>query len=442
MNQPDIKVGVLCKEEINFKLSGYFRIETREGLSGYWKALANEGQVLLENELGEQLHYPTGVRLYPEKFDEQYFTLSEVTIGVHFHWERIEKQSFRGALELQVCSDQLYAVNVLPLEDYLKSVISSEMSANSSPALLKAHAVISRSWLLAQMIKTKQIQDSPLSYESVIEKEGEYIRWYDREEHCGFDVCADDHCQRYQGISRIIDEHVSEAIEATRGQVLCYGDAICDARFSKCCGGVSEVFEVTWEATPHAYLQNVLDGIAAEQEISLKEEEAAEEWMNSRPDVFCNTEDARILSQVLNGYDQETQDFFRWTVSYKQQELSELIAQRTGRDFGIIEDLVPVKRGASGRLIKLKIVGSKGSLVIGKELEIRKTLSKSHLYSSAFVVEKCVKEGQIFFVLKGAGWGHGVGLCQIGAAVMGERGYTYEEILQHYFRGAVLEKKY
>ena len=324
------------------------------------------------------------------------------------------------------------------------SVISSEMSATSSMELLKAHAVISRSWLLAQIQKNKNLQTGNEKYQTTFRSDNELIRWYDREDHPYFDVCADDHCQRYQGITRAITPGVERAVKDTHGEILAINDHICDARFSKCCGGVTEVFENVWEPVRHPYLQKIVDNDFDPEGFSLglDQEEDANAWIMGHPDAFCNTSDKEVLKQILNNYDQETNDFFRWKVEYSQDELSALVKLRTGIDFGLIVDLVPVERGCSGRLIKLKIVGSLRTMIIGKELEIRKTLSESHLYSSAFIVEKQVDDDHINFILHGAGWGHGVGLCQIGAAVMGNKGYFYQEILMHYYQGADLVKMY
>jgi len=320
------------------------------------------------------------------------------------------------------------------------------MSATSSLELLKAHAIISRSWLVAQTEKGQALKQAPDKYQSINETPEEYIRWYDREDHLNFDVCADDHCQRYQGITRQSTQLVEQAIAETRGMMVMYDGKICDARFSKSCGGISETFENTWEPKIHPYLQAIVDnpGSPKGYDLDLTNETAAETWIRSAPEAFCNNHNKEVLSQVLNDYDQETTDCYRWKVSYSQTVLSELIARKSGRDFGAVLDLIPIERGKSGRLIKLKIVGTKLTLTIGKELEIRKTLSESHLYSSAFVVDKQnIKEGiPGKFILTGAGWGHGVGLCQIGAAVMGAKGYKYDEILLHYFRGATISKEY
>ena len=441
LKEPQLRVGIMYEKEISFQLNGIYVLQQNgKKYTGNQKAKYIDGKIffdgLCENEL----------ILDPENEKEGCFDLFGVTIGIKFHWERKENQKFKGSLHFIVEEEKLTAINVLSLEDYLISVISSEMSATSSMELLKAHAVISRSWLMAQVIKGEELLQSNTNYQSIVETEDSYIRWYDREDHVNFDVCADDHCQRYQGITRQSTQLVVEAIESTRGLVLTSDGKICDARFSKCCGGVAETFENVWEPENHKYLQAVLDNpqAPAGYDMDLKKEEAADKFIRTSPEAFCNTTDKEILSQVLNDYDQETMDFYRWKVEYSQDEIAELIERKTGKEFGQILDLIPGKRGESGRLITLKIIGSKRSLTIGKELEIRKVLSESHLYSSEFVVDKLdLKNGvPSKFVLIGAGWGHGVGLCQIGAAVMGAKGYKHDEILLHYFRGAELEKRY
>ncbi|SMO41895.1 SpoIID/LytB domain protein [Saccharicrinis carchari] len=441
-NIPLIHVGIQFRPEIQFTLSGDFKIGDTI-LTGKWKAVMEGHDIKLSNGK-QELAFPTDVTLSPVHPDSDFFTLHAVTIGINFHWERDEDQSFKGGLKLLVEDKKITAINMLSVEDYLISVISSEMSATSSLELLKAHAVISRSWLLAQIQKNKSLQQKKQTYQTVHESDSEFIKWYDREDHINFDVCADDHCQRYQGITRSSTKAVVEAVKATWGEVLMFEKAICDTRFSKCCGGVVERFEHVWEPINHPYLQTFTDNDKnpAGFSLNLKNEEAAKNWMLGQPEAYCNTADKEVLSQVLNDYDQETNDFYRWTVVYTQSEISELIKERTGIDFGLIQDLIPVERGDSGRLIKLQIVGHKKTLTIGKELEIRKALSKSHLYSAAFIVQKEELKGRIKFVLKGAGWGHGVGLCQIGAAVMGAKGFAYNAILMHYFRGAELKKRY
>ena len=364
------------------------------------------------------------------------FLLKNVRIGIGFHWDRLEDQEFEGTLEIRDNADGTQtAINRLDVEDYLSSVITSEMSATSSLELLKAHAVISRSWVLRPIISPSTGSDKP-----DLSDPNRHVIWYERDAHEGFDVCADDHCQRYEGITRR-DEHpeaaanVQKAIEATRGQVLMYDGKVCDARFYKACGGATEIFENAWANEHYDYLEPVRDEIGTPLP-DLTIEENAQEFIRTSPSAYCNTTDERILSQVLNNYDQETKDFYRWNVQYTKEELSNIIRERSGIDFGEILDLVPIKRGPSARLYELQIVGSKRTMVIGKELEIRKWLSKSHLYSSAFVVDRN-ENGD--FILTGAGWGHGVGLCQIGAAVMADKGYTYEQILAHYFPGSELK---
>ena len=578
MNEPQVHVGILFEPQIEFTLHAPYRIGGNE-VTGHQAATYDHGRILWQGRLYDELLF--------EPQDEQTasFELHGVTIGINFHWERKEDQRFQGALKIIVEDGKLTGINVVRVEDYLTSVISSEMSATASLELLKAHAVISRSWLLAQigslspapsprergeqekpsyqtadpinytLLKTRQSQMKKESTEAerimwqmlrgkqlgdkfrrqhiignyiadfvclekklVIEIDGGYhstleqqaydeertrylqtqgykvlrftneavvatpetvlnqikaassplsagegtgerpeedelIRWFDREDHTRFDVCADDHCQRYQGITRASTDIVRQAILATRGQVLMSEGRICDARFSKCCGGAFEEFQYCWEDTPYPYLLKQRDwrirkGNASEPAAGLPDltiEAEADRWIRTSPEAFCNTTDKHILSQVLNNYDQETTDFYRWRVEYTQEELSALILKRSGVDYGQIIALVPVARGTSGRLWKLKIVGTKKTLTIGKELEIRRTLSPSHLYSSAFVVDKYGRSPEGIpgrFTLIGAGWGHGVGLCQIGAAVMGEQGYKYDEILLHYYIGASIEKIY
>ncbi|MBQ9077509.1 MAG: SpoIID/LytB domain-containing protein [Muribaculaceae bacterium] len=438
MEEPKIKVGIMSAAEVHFTLDGQYNVLDKT-ISGSQVATTDGNVIIWNGQKFEQLEF------VPVDEASASFELQDVTIGVNFHWERKETQRFKGALRLIVEHGKITPVNILGVEDYLLSVISSEMSATASLELLKAHAVISRSWLLAQIDKNKRIEMSGEKYVAAENIEGELIKWYDREDHVNFDVCADDHCQRYQGITRASTPQVAKAIEATRGQVLMDGENLCDARFSKCCGGVYEEFENCWEPIHYNYLVARRDGVNELDFPNLTIEKNAQEWILSRPEAHCNTADAEILSQVLNNYDQETTDFYRWTVSYSQDEIAKLVKERSGTDYGNIVDLVPVARGTSGRLYKLKIVGTKKTLTIGKELEIRRTLSPSHLYSSAFVVEKGENDANGLpssFTLKGAGWGHGVGLCQIGAAVMGAKGYSYEKILLHYFIDASIKKLY
>ena len=444
METPQIKVGIMAEKEIFFTLEGNYHLENSSNpISGKCKARKAGPGIYIESS-NDSYFCPRNVELIPSDPETGKFMLHDVTIGINFHWERKEDQTFKGGLHFISEDDKIHAINVLSIEDYLISVISSEMSATSSMELLKAHAVISRSWLLAQIQKNTNLQTEPQKYQTTFRTENELIKWYDREDHTHFDVCADDHCQRYQGITRSTTPLVEKAVRETHGEVLAIDGVICDARFSKCCGGVTEVFENAWEPVNHSYLQKIVDNDISPEgfNLELDQEDAAKEWIMGNPAAFCNTSDKKVLKQILNDYDQETNDFFRWKVIYSQEELSELVKTRSGVDFGKIIDLIPVERGASSRLIKLKIVGTLKTMTIGKELEIRKTLSISHLYSSAFIVEKQEAAGEIHFILHGAGWGHGVGLCQIGAAVMGDKGYSYHEILLHYFRGAGLESKY
>lgn len=449
MKIPSIEVGILSSESIHFKLNGEFRrMNTDNDVNmGEGTATATGESAFILNINGKEQIFDDYVILEPLDENAADFELHEVVIGVQFHWERKESQRFKGKLKIYVEKGKLTAVNILSLEDYLLSVISSEMSATSSPELLKAHAVISRSWLLAQMEKGKRLKNA--DYKTFVETNDGYIRWYDREDHSRFDVCADDHCQRYQGITRVSSKQVYEALQATFGKVLMFENAVCDARFYKCCGGITEKFEHVWEPVPHSYLTQVVDSRTNPDgyNIDLTQEKNAAKWILSNPPAFCNTHDKKVLSQVLNDYDQETQNFYRWENTLTQTEIKDLLLRKIGIDVGEILDLVPVERGVSGRLIRLKIVGSDRSVTIGKELEIRKALSESHLYSSAFVVEKRFAPDNktnipTAFILKGAGWGHGVGLCQIGAAIMSAEGYSYEEILAHYFPTAELEQIY
>lgn len=412
---PLVSVGIVGAESITFTLNGC----GEDGSSR--TATIHNGLIQYDGKAHTRLCFK------PQSPDDS-FSLMDVVIGVNFHWQRLETQTFRGSLRLLADGGKIWAINDLPVEDYLESVISSEMSAQSSLPLLMAHAVISRSWLMSQI-------DGNTAPNTQASHGDAFIRWYDHTDHTLFDVCADDHCQRYQGITKETSPNVAEAIRRTRGELLTYGDEICDARFSKCCGGAMEEFQYCWDDTPKPYLKGI--GDTPEETIpDLTVEENARQWILSSPKSFCNTTDKRILSQVLNDYDQETTDFYRWRVSYTQEELSKLVEKKLGAGLGTITDMRPLKRGTSGRICELRITGTKKTIVVGKELEIRRALSESHLYSSAFVVEK---QGDTFTLI-GAGWGHGVGLCQIGAAVMGDKGYAYDEILRHYYPGAEIEK--
>jgi len=385
MLEPNVKVGIVLAKELTVVFHSEYVQDGERFVGEYHFDLASVGM------------------FFTPSCSDSSFTLKDVTIGIGFHWERKEEQTFCGSLQLIEEHGQLRAVNILPIETYLTSVISSEMSANASLELLKAHAVISRSWLM-RILGRKLSNGTPVDGEQQCNTSDKIVRWYDNNAHTLFDVCADDHCQRYQGITRQSNPNVVEAIQTTRGEVLMSDGDICDARFSKCCGGMMELFENCWQPLHYRYLL-------------------------AKPDPYCNTHDKRILSQVLNNYDQETVDFYRWTVHYTTQQISQLVSRKSGIDFGQILDLIPVQRGPSHRLILLKIVGEKRTVTVGKELEIRKWLSESHLYSSAFDIERTT-DG---FTLHGRGWGHGVGLCQIGAAVMGDQGIPYRDILSHYY---------
>ena len=444
MNEPIINIGITTNPEIAFELYGDF-ISSSDGirLSGGFHAKYNNNRIIIKRN-GEDFFSGGEISFEPRELETESFLLKDVVIGKNFHWERTENQRFRGSLKLIIEGEKLTAVNRIPIEEYLTSVVSSEMNANSSLELLKAHAIISRGWLLAQLEK-KKLNKTQKSLNEFI-TEDEIIRWYDLEDHDKYDFCADDHCQRYQGVAKIINDNALSAVQSTYGLALKYDGSICDTRYSKCCGGMSESFENVWEPVKHNYLAPIvdykfeLDGI----DYDLTNERSATKWISSMPHAYCNTNDAKILSQILQDYDQSTNNFFRWKVEYTQDEISSLVKNKTGIDFGSILDLIPIERGYSGRLIKLKIIGTNKTLTIGKELEIRKTLSATHLYSSAFYITKQDISENIpgRFILHGAGWGHGVGLCQIGAAVMGERGYKFDEMLLHYFKGAKIQKIY
>lgn len=426
-NEPIIKVGIKNAPEIEIEILGSFQYNGNPIKQGVYR-FSIVDHIIHSDEMSAK-----EIRLQPINNNAK-FKIKAVTIGIGFHWQQNEDQLFEGGLKLVIEDRTIWAINEIPLESYLTSVISSEMSAMNDLTLLKVHAIVSRSWILAQINNTKA--EMPLET-----KTGKHIKWYDREDHDLFDVCADDHCQRYQGVTKINSANVKKAIEATRGKVLTYKNEICDARFSKCCGGISEDFKNVWQPINVPYLTAIVD---AENRNSLTTL-SSEEFILSSPEAFCNTSDAEILSQILIDFDQKTTDFYRWTVEYSQAEIAALIAKKSGIDFGNIIDLIPIERGPSHRIIRLKIIGSKQTLVVGKELEIRKWLSESHLYSSAFIVEKSFEndtEIPASFKLKGAGWGHGVGMCQIGAAAMSKKGFFVEEILEHYFNGSIFETIY
>lgn len=444
MNQePQVRVGILSAPSLHFTLTGLYEGPEGELMSGAFEAQISDSGLTFS--LGDKKY--TSVEFRPTSYVGDTFELEGVTIGVDFHWQRKENQRFRGALRIIVADGKLTAINIVNVEDYLVSVISSEMSSTSSLALLRAHAVISRSWVLSMMSRS----DKPLPTAAkrpdvrALNPGPSLIDYRDREDHLNFDVCADDHCQRYQGVSRVSTPVAAGAVADTHGEVLTYQGELCDTRFSKCCGGVFERFETCWDDEPRPYLQARRDGVNPFDYPDLMREDEARQWILGAPEAFCNTSDKRVLSQVLNGYDRETPDFYRWTERLSREKIADLLRRRLNMDFGQIKDLVPLTRGTSGRIRELKIIGTKCELIIGKELTIRRALSESHLYSSAFIVETSERDADGVpdsFTLHGAGWGHGVGLCQIGAAIMGERGYSYDEILRHYYINADLTRLY
>lgn len=433
MIEPVIKVGILADTRVSFSLEGVYRCRGKE-YSGLYQCTLVDDKIFIGDEwLAEWLLEPLD--------SSSVFELHNVAIGIDFHWERRETQRFSGALQLVPEKGKIRVVNRISTEEYLLSVISSEMSANASLELLKAHAVISRSWLLYPILYPETTANTCSACKS---DDSHVSKWYERDAHVHFDVCADDHCQRYQGQTKANTQQVQEAIDQTRGRVLMYDNRICDARYYKACGGATEKFSSCWAETDFDYLQPVRDWDADIRFPDLTNEDNAREWILSSPPAFCNTDDGAVLAQVLNNFDQETTDFYRWKISYTQAELTDLLLRKSGIDFGSVVKLEAVERGPSGRIIQLKITGTLQTVTVGKELEIRKWLSESHLYSSAFVVEMVPGDSATpeAFRIYGAGWGHGVGLCQIGAAVMGEKGYSYQQILTHYFSHAEITKIY
>ena len=433
-----VAVGIMSGREISFVLNGDYMLN---GIvyNGNNAAVVENGKILFEGKVYDEL-------CFSPKDNDCVFTLKGVTIGKKFHWERKEDETFSDSLKLVVADGALEAVNIVDVEVYLRSVISSEMSCNAPLEYLKTQAVVSRSWLMRILQSRKGKKHTvPTEARNVINGIPRLIKWYENDAHKLFDVCADDHCQRYEGLSHAVNPAAERAVEETFGEVLVSGGEICDARFSKSCGGVSERFSSWWDNADKPYLQPVLDTLPDSPLPDLTIEENAEKWIRSSPDAFCDSTDSEVLSRVLNDYDLETKDFFRWRVEYDAEELSSLVKKKTGEDFGAIKNLVPLRRGASGRIIEILVEGTKKRMIIGKELEIRRVLSVSHLKSSAFVVDRydVGKDGvPSHVVLTGAGWGHGVGLCQIGAAVMSARGYGYRDILYHYFRNSKIKNIY
>ncbi|MCQ2066516.1 MAG: DUF4922 domain-containing protein [Bacteroidaceae bacterium] len=435
-HEPSVSVGIMQGERICFTLDSPYSDGSRTFCGDMEVSLQN-GHLVWQDGQTDRLC------LSPCEGAGR-FTLHGVTIGKAFHWERLEDQTFTGHLEFVIDGNSIWAVNRLPVEHYLESVISSEMNPSAPKEFLKAHAVISRSWVMAQLAASRRHSDEKTSQKADGNAD-RIIKWYDHDQHTLFDVCADDHCQRYQGTGRIDNPNAVQAVRETYAEALVFEGHLCDARFSKCCGGVSEQFETCWQDRHEPYLVPVRDASFSDRTIpDLTDEAEAERWIRSTPQSFCSHPSDEVLRQVLNSYDLETDGFYRWTVHYGADELSELFARKSGLDIGRIEAIEPVRRGPSGRISELRITGSGRTVTIGKELEIRRVLSESHLYSSAFVVDtERDAEGNVSgFTLTGAGWGHGVGLCQIGAAVMGSKGYTYREILNHYYPGSTLGRFY
>ena len=443
--EPTIRVGILTEKKIEFELYGDYKVTGyTDAFSGIFTAEVKNNKIVCRGNTSA-IEMADSINFEPDDPYSESFLIHDVVIGIDFHWQMYEKQRFIHSFELIRDGDKLVAINKLPLEGYLVSVISSEMNAKCSLQSLKALSVVSRSWLLAQLEKSKSVKTEKKSG-SIYQSENEIIKWYDREQHNNFDVCADDHCQRFQGVTKVTSEITIKAVSQTRGVVLLSDDKICDTRYSKSCGGVTEDFENVWEPFKLPYLISVIDYAHPSENFNLdfSNERNSRKWILGNVPSFCNTHDKIMLSQILVDYDQETTDYFRWQVEYSQADLSSIIKEKSGIDFGDILDLIPLERGSSARLIKLKIVGSKKTLIVGKELEIRRLLSSTHLYSSAFVVDKEIGNDDVpeKFIIHGAGWGHGVGLCQIGSAVMSEKGYQFDEILLHYFSGAVLKMIY
>ena len=438
--EPAIRVGLVASAPtVRFELSGLHTTSDGTPLpDGSYLALSESGSLRLDGPV--RITTPSLV-LRPACAENR-ITVHDVVIGIDFHWQRKESQTFEGALEITAAPNGLRVVNELPLEAYLASVISSEMSASCPAELLRAHAVVSRSWLLAQLARPL----GPVTDAASTSTPSEIIRWYGREAHDGFDVCADDHCQRYQGIGKAFSGAARDSVAATRGLALIAGGDVCDTRYSKCCGGVTEVFSTAWDDRDVPYLASIFDGAGEPQDLvlPLTSNCNAGRFIDSDPPAYCNTRSRDLLERILPGFDQATTDFYRWTVEYSPDELGEIVESRLGLGLGPIVKLEPLERGSSGRIKRLRIVGQTRSIVIGKELEIRRALSRSHLYSSAFIVRSVGDStGKVERIrLSGAGWGHGVGLCQIGAAVMADLGRAHADILAHYFRDAKLERLY
>jgi len=442
MREPKIAVGIMDRQlNVRGCFNGSYHSDKSNPLTGGFAVNSGPGIVILVDNNNKEIACSPEIRLTPG--DNSTFTLYDVTIGNSFHWERKEHQTFLGDIVFKARHEGAIAViNSIKVEDYLTSVISSEMKSNAPLEFLRTHAIISRSWLLKSLERKRQKQDKNKTCEYHGGRKDEIVRWYEQEEHDIYDVCADDHCQRYQGITKIVSDHALKAVLDTSGQVISYGDEICDARYYKACGGITEDFSTAWDDKKIPYLKSISDAPARYDPVMTEDD--ARRWIFSEPEAYCNTKDRGLLETILPDFDLETNDFFRWKVEYEREQLEEILQKKSGIDLGTLKEVLPLKRGPSGRIIKLKIAGSKKTMVVGKELEIRRWLSKSHLYSSAFIVETIEdSKGKVDrFIFYGAGWGHGVGLCQIGAAVMADRGFTYQEILRHYFPDTMVQKIY
>lgn len=436
-----VAVGIMCGSEIKFSFSGTYNSCCGVAVGGEKKAVFSGGKILFDGNTYTEL-------LFTPQAPGCTFTLCGVTIGKQFHWERRENETFAGALKLLPDGAVIHAINVVDIETYLQSVISSEMSSTAPIEYLKTQAVVSRSWLMRILaerdrgITHKSVETNEVLADGVVR----HIAWYENDNHKLFDVCADDHCQRYEGITHIANVNAEKAVAETCGEVIVSGSEVCDARFSKCCGGVSERFSACWDDSDKAYLQPVRDDCGDDAVPDLSVEANAEQWILSAPESFCRGDgDDSVLSLVLNDYDLETHDFYRWREEYTNARLASLLREKLGTDFGELIALRPLRRGASGRIVELEVSGTKARMIIGKELEIRRALSESHLKSSAFIVrglDISPRGIPARFELVGAGWGHGVGLCQIGAAIMSARGYGYREIIAHYFKNTKIENIY
>lgn len=448
VKEPMISVGVMAVERaLDFRLICNFKANGRKSLSpGEYTARLDRGSISLFNKEGRVIVGDHSISLLPELPGESRFVLKKVPVGAGFHWQQRQDLIFQGEFHIQPFDGkQLQVINRLPLETYLSSVVGSEMSGTAPLEFLKAHAVISRSWALRRM---KRKSRSASSGSSPVEPtdEGTILRWTGAEIHQGFDVCAEDHCQRYRGILGETASNPERAVQETRGEVLTHEDEICDTRYCKCCGGMTENFSTAWDDRDIPYLSALPDNDRSPPGFCfpLSEEENARAWITGSPEAFCNPRNRELLEAVLSEGDRRTTDFFRWQTVYSQEEICKIVTEKTGAHLGWIRDLLPLERGASGRIIRLRIVGTDQTLTVGKELEIRRVLSSTHLYSSAFVIMRELGRDGIprNFRLIGAGWGHGVGLCQIGAAVMATRGKTYQEIIRHYFPGTSLRERY